>query len=387
MLTKDLAIWQIGFRPFFLGAAFWAAVSMLVWLGVADLGWSFNLNGLPPINWHAHEMVFGYSLAVIAGFLLTAVPNWTNSPPAGGLLLFSVFACWLAARLSSVFASNTGLVFTAFFDLAFCLVLVLAIAIPVFKSKQYRQAAILVKILLMAVANLLFYLGAAGFIENGIHYGLYAAFYLIIALILTIARRVFPMFIQNGLQLSETLRNRRWVDISSIVVFLAFWVLEIFMLSPIASSWAALVLFVIHSFRLYDWYAPTMWSKPLVWVLYLSYVFIVLGFALKAASLLGVLVAPIIVLHMFAIGGVGLVTCGMMSRVSLGHTGRNVHQPPKGLAVIFACIAISAFCRVLLPIAVPQYYLLSVTLSKLFWIAGFGGFLLLYTSMLIRPRI
>jgi uncharacterized protein involved in response to NO len=130
-----------------------------------------------------------------------------------------------------------------------------------------------------------------------------------------------------------------------------------------------------------------MWSKSLVWVLYLSYVFIVLGFALKAASLFGIMISPIIVLHVFAIGGVGLVTCGMMSRVSLGHTGRNVNQPPAGLVVIFICITVSMLCRVFLPLALPQYYLLSVTLSKLFWIAGFGGFLVLYTSMLIKPRV
>ena len=387
MPAKDLAVWQIGFRPFFLGAAFWAAASMLVWLGIVDLGWSFNLNGLPPIYWHAHEMVFGYCLAVIAGFLLTAVPNWTNSPPVSGLLLFSIFACWFTARLSSVFAGNAGMVFTAFADLAFSFGLMVAIATPIIKRKQYRQAGILIKILLMALANLAFYLGAAGQLENGIHYGLYAAFYLIVALILTIARRVFPMFIQNGLRLSEPLRNRRWVDISSIIVFLVFWILEILRLSPVASAWVALVLLIIHSFRLYDWYAPTMWSKPLVWVLYVAYASIVLGFALKAANLVGVMIAPILVLHMFAIGGVGLLTCGMMSRVTLGHTGRNVRQPTPWLTAVFVGIAISALCRVVLPIAAPQYYLLSVTLSKLFWIAGFSGFLFLYTPMLIKPRI
>ena len=386
MPSKELVIWQIGFRPFFLGAAFWAAASMLVWLGIADLGWSFELNGLPAVYWHAHEMVFGYCLAVIAGFLLTAVPNWTNSPPTSGLLLFSIFACWLAARLSSVFAGNAGLVFTAFADLAFSFGLMLAIANPIFKRKQFRQAGILVKILLMATANILFYMGAAGLLEDGVHYGLYMAFYLIVALILTIARRVFPMFIQNGLQLSEPLRNRQWVDISSIAVFLVFWILEIFRLSPVASCWVALALLIIHSFRLYDWYAPSMWSKPLVWVLYLSYSSLVLGFALKAVGLVGVIIAPILVLHMFAIGGVGLVTCGMMSRVSLGHTGRNVHTPPPWLVAVFICIVISALCRVILPIAAPQFYLLSVTLSKLFWIAGFGGFLALYTSMLVKPR-
>jgi uncharacterized protein involved in response to NO len=165
-----------------------------------------------------------------------------------------------------------------------------------------------------------------------------------------------------------------------------FWILEIFMLSPIASSWVALALLIIHSFRLYDWYAPSMWSKPLVWVLYLSYVGTVMGFALKAISLAGVIIAPILVLHLFAIGGVGLITCGMMSRVSLGHTGRNIHQPPAWLSAVFICIVVSVVCRVLLPIVVPQYYLLSVTLSKLFWIAGFSGFILLHASMLIRPR-
>ena len=386
-MLKNNPLWSIGFRPFFLGAAFWAAASILIWLGLVDFNWSFKLNGLAPMIWHAHEMIFGYALAVIAGFLLTAVPNWTNSPPVNGWLLFTIFSCWLLARLSSLFGGEAGLSITGFLDLAFLCGLFIAIATPIFKRRQFRQAGILVKILLMATANLLFYLGAAGILENGTHYGLYAAFYLIIALILTLARRVFPMFITNGVGLKKPLTNRRWVDISSLAVFSVFWVLEIFQFSATATSWVALLLMLIHSMRLFDWYAPGMWQKPLVWVLYVSYVFMVLGFGLKASSLIGIYVSPILSLHLFAIGGIGMVTCGMISRVSLGHSGRNIHNPSPWLTAIFICLVAATIVRVVFPLVAMQHYLLWMSLSKVFWIAGFAGFLIIYTPMLTKPRV
>ena len=344
---------------------------MTIWLGTFNYGWSPNLNDIPQSYWHAHEMIFGYAYAVIAGFLLTAVPNWTNSKPVSGISLMGLFALWFIARVLFLFGDGAWLLYTILADMTFMLGLWVVVAIPIFQCRQYRQAGILVKILLMAIANLMFYMGAADLLASGVHLGLYASFYLIIALILTMARRVLPMFIQNGLNLDTPLRCRRWIDISSIVLFLVFWIFEILAIDNGWGASAALLLGLIHSVRLFDWYSSGIWSKPLLWVLYSAYVFIVLGFAAKAASLFGLSMAPVLVLHLFAIGGIGLVTCGMMSRVSLGHTGRNIHASSPWLTWIFMCIIAAALIRVFMPGFDMGNYLLWIALSKLFWIIGF----------------
>ena len=380
-------LWLMGFRPFFLGAGIWAALSMSVWLALYSFGWSMGLNGIPQTYWHAHEMIFGYALSVIAGFLLTAVPNWTNSKPLSGLLLVGLFCLWLAARLLFLIGDQSWLLATALADFAFNLMLLIVLAVPIIKRRQRRQAGIMAIILMMTIANVLFYFGASGVLEKGVHYGLYIPFYLIIALILIISRRVMPMFIQNGLKLASPLRCRQWIDSSSIVLFPVFATFEILAINNNWSALLALCLFLIHIVRLYDWYATAILTRPLLWVLYLSYATIVLGFAIKAGPLAGCVMAPVLALHLFAIGGIGLITCGMMSRVALGHTGRNIQTTSPWLPLVFLSILAAAIIRVFLPALSMEYYRLWVVLSMLFWISGFAGFVAIYGRMLVKPRV
>ena len=262
-----------------------------------------------------------------------------------------------------------------------------SVAVPIIKQGQFRQGGILAKLLLLGLANLSFYLGAENRLDNGVYYGLYASFYLIIALILTMARRVIPGFIARRLALSNTLRNRQWVDIASILLFLIFWLLEVFIQAQQWSSVAALSLFALHSFRLYDWYRSGIWRDPLLWVLYLSYAFIVLGFGLNGISLFIDTHSPLLALHLFAIGGVGLLSCGMMARVSLGHTGRDLRQAPKALVMVFTCTALSAVLRVFLPLVDIARYSLWITISQWFWIIAFSGFVIVFAPVLLKQRV
>ena len=381
-----MAIWQAGFRPFFLGAGFWALTSMLIWFGLLQLNWHVNLNGLPQSIWHAHEMVFGYAVAVVAGFLLTAVPTWTGCQLFSGYQLVSLFCFWLFARLAGLLGGSEILIVTAFADLLFISGLFALIALPIIKHKQYRQFGILMKVLLLGFANIMFYLGVLGVLDNGVHYGLYTAFYLIIALILTLGGRVIPLFIRNGLALKVPLKNRAWVSITSLILFVIFWILEVFLSYPKLSSLIAMLLFLTHSIRLFDWYVVRVWAKPLLWVLYLSYAFIVFGFALKASFLFGFIIASQLITHMFAIGGVGLMTCGMMARVSLGHTGRSIHHPSGWIVLVFIAIALAAISRVFLPMISINNYFLWMMFSQIFWILGFFIFVILYFPILISPR-
>ena len=360
---------------------------MLVWLGELRLGWQLPINGLTSSLWHAHEMVYGYSLAVIAGFLLTAVPKWTNTASVSGAGLKVIFLAWLMARVVGLFGGTSLLWLTAVLELLFFTSLMIGIGVPIIRNRVFKQSGILVKVLLLATGNAVFYLGVTGYVDNGAHYGLIAGFYLVIALILTLGRRVIPAFIEGRLTLKHPLKNPAWVDGGSLLLFLVFWINEVF--SP-QSEWIGVVamsLFFVHLVRLYHWYRPGIWTDPLLWVLYVSYLFIVIAFGLKGISILGIYYLPSLSLHLFAVGGIGLMTTGMMSRVALGHTGRNIRESSAILPIAFACLGLAAVVRVLFPIINIESYFTWISISQLLWILGFGIIIFIYFPILVRPRL
>lgn len=381
------ALLTAGFRPFFIGAVMWSALAMLVWAGILSFGWQPGLSGLPATVWHAHTMIFGYAIAVIAGFLLTAVANWTDRPALSGLPLAGLVGLWIIARALSLAGNGSTLLLLALVDVLFSAGLLAAVAVPIMHSRQWRQAGILAKILLLGVANATFYLGVAGLLDHGIRWGLYSGFYLVLALVLTMGQRVIPGFIERGLGLTHTLRNRKWITISSLLLFLMFWIAEVFVQSPVYSAVLAGMLFVVHLVRLYDWHVQPLWRKPLLWTLYLAYGFMVGGFALQAATLFVPSLPPFLPVHAFAVGGIGLITLGMMARVSLGHTGRNIHSPPRLLAPALLCLLLSALVRVVPPLFDMTHYMIWINLSQFLWISAFLAFLCLYMPMLFKPRI
>jgi len=381
------AAWlRLGFRPFFLAASAFGVIAMLVWLSVFGRYITLPLSGIPAIAWHGHEMIFGYSMAVIAGFLLTAVRNWTGIATVRGMPLLLLVLCWLLARLLLALGDAAFIPYAAAFDLLFNLGFLVAIAIPVTRARNWSQVGILLKIALMAGSNLLFYLGAGGVLKSGIIIGLYSGLYLVLALILMLSRRVLPFFIERGVGYAVQLTNRKWLDISSVVLFLAFWLADIFRPNGLLVSLLAVVLLVLHGMRIIGWYTPGIWKKPLLWSVYLGYASIIAGFALKAAVYLFNL-SPYLALHAFAAGGVGLITADMMARIALGHTGRDVGAPPSVLTPIFLLLIAAALVRVALPIVDVVHYRLWVTLSQGLWIVAFTWLTVRYLPILIRPRI
>lgn len=379
------ALLQLGFRPFFLGAALFSLLAMVLWMGIYVFGWQMRLLGLPSSLWHAHEMLFGYLLAVIAGFLLTAVKNWTGQQTLQGPMLLVLFATWAAARLVSIFDIGS-IELMALLDSLFLAGLFVSVAIPVLRVKQWTQAGILALLLFMLGANLVFYGGILGMIENGAITGIYSGLYLILLLVFIMARRVIPFFIERGTNMAKPLPNMKCVDRSSLVLFVLLWIVDVLLAQPIAVAVVAGVLVFIHCIRLVGWYTHGIWQSSMVWILYLAYAFLVTGFALKAASAM-LDISPFLSVHAFAIGGIGVLTVGMMARVSLGHTGRNVLEPPRGLSVAFVLLLAGAVVRVFLPLLMPSEYALWVAVSQLSWIIAFGIFLVLFAPILIAPRV
>ena len=389
-LEKEVAygipLFRLAFRPFFLSAGVFAVVSVFIWMIIYVHGINFNFSGMSPTTWHAHEMIFGYAMAVITGFMLTAIKNWTGQQTLRGPGLVVLFALWLLARSKPLTGMNIPLAVLAAIDLLFMLLLVFAATMPVLKARQYKQLGVVSKLVLLLLSNVLFYLGVLGFVEEGVQWGLYSGLYMVMALLFVMARRVIPFFIEKGTDSKAVVQNWKWVDLTSLVLLLVLWIIDVFTSYLTATSVIAAMLFVVHGIRLYGWYSNGLWNKPLLWVLYLAYGSLTAGFLLKASEQ-WFTVSPYLSVHAFAYGGIGIMTIGMMSRVILGHTGRNVFEPPAVLTLCFAMMACGALVRVIFPLFNNELYFYWIVGSQVLWIASFLVFLIVYTPMLLKTRI
>jgi len=380
------AFLSLGFRPFFTAAAAFAVLSMLVWMQVYVFAREWPSGELPAATWHAHEMIYGYAMAVIAGFLLTAVRNWTGVPTLQGLPLLLLLLLWTTGRILILGGEDAAQKGAAVADTLFATLLLIAIARPVIRTRQWRQTGILSKVALLPCANLLFYAGVLGYFPQGVRAGLYSGLYLVIALVLVMARRVLPFFIEKGVGYSVQLTNRRWLDIAGLLVFFPFWIADILQPDGLPAAVLAGLLFILHAVRMAGWHTAGIWRRPLLWSLYGGYGFLVTGFALKAAvPLTGI--SPLLALHAFAYGGIGLFTLGMMTRVSIAHTGRDILAPRPMLFWMFSVLALGALIRIIPPLVAPAQYVLWIGLSQALWIAAFAAFLFTCLPMLLKPSL
>lgn len=389
--TGRYAFSHLGFRPFFLAAAGFAILGMVLWAGIYGFGWHVLQADYPSVSWHAHEMIFGYAVAVVAGFLLTAIRNWTNRPTLNGLPLLGLAGAWLLARLLPL-VKSVPLVVLAGVDMLFLLGLTVSVAYPIWRAGQWQQLGLVGKVALLLPANGVFYLGLLGYWPVGITVGLYTGFYLILALIFNMGRRVIPFFIERGVGCPFTAHNDRWLDRFSLILFLLFAVADVVTLASgnrlalFMAAVLALVQVPLHVFRLLGWHHPQLWQKPLLWVLYLAYGWIIAGFILKFLAL-ATGISPWLAVHAFAYGGIGMMTAGMMARVSLGHTGRNVFTPPPILLVVFMLLFAGSWIRVLNVWMIPELAAVWILASQILWVVAFAVFVWHYLPMLVLPRI
>lgn len=384
--STDFSLFVLGFRPFFLAAGIFAVISMLMWMANYSFGLTVPLKGLANFHWHAHEMIYGFALAVISGFLLTAIKNWTGVQTLQYRGLIALTALWLGARVCLLFGTHY-IVLAALLDLLFNLFLFFAMLKPVLQVKQWKQIGIVSKILLLGIFNALFYLGLFDVLEMGVYWGIYGGFFLLIALVLTMGRRVMPFFIEKGAGYPVQLKNSRFLDISSLFLFLAFSISDVFILDIKLTGYLAAALFIISVIRLVNWHTRGIWKAPLLWGLYGAFIFFTLGFLLFALLPYTTLFSRSIALHAFALGGIGLITVSMMSRVTLGHTGRSIMQPSRWVGVSQWLIFIGAITRIFPPVIYPDLYSVWIIISQCLWIGGFGLFVAVNYPLLTRPRI
>ena len=376
---RGMALFALGFRPFFLAAGIYAVLLMGLWLVV--LQGSLSLGALSPPVWHGHEMLFGFAVAVIAGFLLTAAQNWTGIPMPSGRPLAALFLLWLAGRLGFLIPGlPAGLV--SLVDLSFLPLLALALALPIHKAKQLHNYPFPVLLLTLTVANALVHLQALGWTSTA-RLGLYLATYVVVAIMVIMGGRVIASFTDNKLGT----RARRWPLIERLVPAVTLGALLAALIAPasLVTALLAAVAATVHGIRLAGWYTRKYWAVPLLWILHLGYAWITLGFVLLALSAAGMSAAAVSALHAFTAGGIGVLTLGMMARVSLGHTG-NPLEPAPVMTLAFVAINLAALVRVVLPLFFPAAYAPIMTAAGVVWVAAFGVFVVVYAPKLLRPR-
>lgn len=379
---KGFALFELGFRPFFLAAGVFGVVYMGIWLATLK-GWMQSPPAISPLAWHGHEMLFGYAMAVIAGFLLTATQNWTSIPMPKGSALAALFALWLAGRLLP-YVPNLPYGAAALVDLAFLPALAIAVARPVLKVKQTRNYAFPVMLMAMWLANLFSQYGLLNNDADAALAGLKLALYLIVLIIVVMGGRVIPYFTERRVNSTA----RKWQAVEWLSSGTVIAVMLALLLAAKANT-LLVVLFgtaaIVHAVRLVGWQARRLWTVPLLWVLHFGYGWIVVGFVLDALAAAG-MASPFLAMHAYATGGIGMVTLGMMARVALGHTGRPL-ETAASMPWAFALINLATFLRVFGPLVMPAQTAAMHQLSGILWMLAFVIFVAIYTPMLWNPRV
>jgi uncharacterized protein involved in response to NO len=378
-VDKRLVPFALGFRPFFSLAGIAAVVLLGYWLIVFSRGLQVSEH-LPAVYWHSHEMVFGYSAAVIAGFLLTAVRNWTSIMTLNGKPLLLLVLVWLLARILPF--TSAELLWFSVVDMLFLPLLAVAIAYPLLKVKQWQNIIFVGLLLVYALANGLFHAELLFNLEGGEEMGIHAGLAVVIMIITIMAGRVVGFFIERGI--GDKVKRYPLAE------QLAIWGSALFMLGqfyPLENLLTVISILAAigHLARLAGWYHRQIWQAPLLWVLYVGYAWLCLGFILTGLELNKV-IAETLAIHAFTTGAIGVITIGMMARVTTGHTGREMKIHPV-MSLGFVLINLAVVVRVFLPMLLAEHYLLWIQLSGILWVLGFLLFVLVYLPMLLRPRV
>jgi len=375
------ALFALGFRPFFLLAGVSAILLIVTWLMMLSAKLSpsqyYGFYG-----WHGHEMLFGYTAAIISGFLLAAVRNWTGAKTPDGPPLMILALIWLAGRLLPLFDSSLPGVMIAVVDMAFLPAVALAIKPALWQGEQKTNRIFVPLLLVMGIANLLVHLEALGIAQTA-QQGLSGMLYLVVLLITLLGGRVIPFFTETAVAGHQATRNDTLekVAMGSFVIL----VLEqiIYPVNEITGV-LALIVGVTQALRMVGWYTPKIWQKPILWVLYTGLGWIVVGMLMMAAASFTAVPANLAT-HALTLGGIGILTYGMMSRVTLGHTGRPI-EPSRWISIGFIIINIAAFARVIGPL-LSDNYTMWLHLSSTLWCLAFLIFCIIYLPMLIKPRL
>lgn len=374
-----------GYRPFFASGALWALIALALWL--CALGGAVILpTHFDPLAWHRHEMLFGFVGAVIAGFLLTAIPNWTGRLPIAGMPLAMLLGLWLSARMAVLFSTQLGPLLAASLDVGFFVVLAVLAAREVFAAKN-RNVPIVVIVLLFAVADAVDYLAAAGVIaDDGL--STRAAIALVILMISLVGGRIVPSFTRNWLmkQGEQRALPSQPGTFDKIVIAVTVIAMTGWLIAPSSSSVGYLLILaaVLQAIRLARWSGVRAWRDPLVLVLHVGYAWLPVGLCLLGLSLVSNAVPGSGAIHALTAGAMATMILAVMTRATLGHTGRELKADGWTVA-IYILVTLGAALRVAAPV-LPFDYMRTIEVAGISWGGAFVLFLFSYVPKLFGPR-
>ncbi len=383
--ARPFAIWTIGFRPFFLMAGVWSVVALAGWIAMLAMGLTLP-SRFDPLTWHIHEMLFGFVLAVIAGFLLTAIPNWTGRAPISGLPLAALATLWLTGRVTCLVSTSLPLGLAVAIDLTFPFVLCGVVAREIIVGRNWRNMVMPVPLAVLGVADLLMYLELAGSsVPAGLGWRL--ALTAIIVLISVVGGRIVPSFTRNWLVKKNAPRlppEHGHIDSLALVTLHAGMIGWTIFPGGGPFGWLLLLAAALNLWRLGRWRGLAARAEPLLTVLHIGYLWVIVGAALLGVSMLSDRVPQAAAIHALTAGAIGTMTLGVMTRVSLGHTGRAL-TADRITALIYLLVIFAAIARVAAWDSGSSAMLIEV--SAALWIGSFGLFALRYGPILVAPRV
>lgn len=379
-----MVLFALGFRPFFLGAGVYAALATILWL----LAWRGIVDPALPLGaayWHGHEMLFGFAVAGLTGFLLTAVPSWTDTGPVRGPRLVGLFVLWLGGRVLAWVQS--GLAYSLA-DGLFLPVLIAFVAPGILARNARRNGVIVALLAFLALANLAFHAEATGLLDRGARWGLYLALDLFVLFLTLIGGRVVPAFTIGGMRMAGepvAIAPMPWLDRAAILSAAAVAAVEALAPEGRALFVVAALAAALNGSRVLRWQGWRTWRMPLVWILHLGYAWLVIGLALKALAALD-LVLPSNASHALTAGAVGTMILAVMSRASLGHTGRKL-EADRATTLAYGLVTLGALLRVGGPWVLPGHAAAAILAAGASWAMGFALFSIRFWPILTGPRI
>lgn len=377
----DIPLFGRGFRPFFLLGASYGVLSILIWAAF------YSGHILPPavipdaIGWHAHEMIYGFSMAIVAGFLLTAVANWTGGAPVRQLHLAALCLLWIAGRVVMNFELNLPAVVVYAVQLAFIPALAISLGIPLYHSRNTRN------FIFLGLLGALFGFNLAFFLRQDSQF-LYLALMMILMMVSLIGGRIIPAFTVAAMRRrgeAASLIPQPRMDVAALASFAVLVVVMLIMqVQGVTMAIVAAASALIHLVRLCRYHLRAALREPMLWILYLGYIWLVIGLLLLSAAALDFITLSV-ALHALTVGAIGSMILGMLCRVTLGHTGRDLYASPVTV-LAFVLLQIAAVMRVVGAILAPAEIVLWLLVPAVLWSISFVIYLLAYAPMLLAPR-
>lgn len=379
--SQPLALWNLGFRPFFLFGAAWSALQIGIWAAFQS-GWIGSVPYLDPVIWHSHEMLFGYSVAIIAGFVLTASQNWTGIPGVRGAPLIALTTLWIAARVLSVFWARVPLIF-ALVDLAFLPALAWLLKPYLWQKSQAHNKVFFLLFLCLFLLNASVHIDGLGWRVIPARAAMLAAVHFVIIVVAFVAGRVLPFFASVAIPGPKPTAHRG-IEVGGYVTLVAFTLAAVLAEFSLITAILAYAAALFHAARWLLWRPWRTVKVPVLFILYVAYFWLPLGLLFRGFATQGIVPASVAT-HAFTAGCIGTMIYGMITRVALGHTGRPI-KPAKMIVAGYALISLAAAIRVFGPMAVSALSLAIYESSGWVWVLAHLIFLAVYAPILCSPR-